>query len=56
MARMAERETWRLMGDLWMRVSMVDFAHSEVAGLWELASCSRFLMIDAISWNAKILL
>ena len=34
---------------------MVDVAHSEVAGLLELASCSRFRMIDAMSWKAKIL-
>ena len=34
---------------------MVDFAHSEVAGLLELASCSRFRTIDAMSWKAKIL-
>jgi len=54
-ARMAARETWRLTGDLRMRVSMVDFAHSEVAGLLEVVSCSRFRMIDAMSWKAKIL-
>ena len=35
-------------------MSKVDFAHSE-AEVSELASSSRFLMIDAMSWNAKIL-
>jgi len=35
---------------------MVDFAQVEVAGLLEFDSSSRFLMMDAISWNAKILL
>lgn len=54
MARSAARETCKLVGDLWLSVSRVCFAHSD-AEVLEDASCRRFRIIADKSSNAKIL-